>query len=103
MDASENLQTQLLDIPDEDFDAVISAARAKRETKALRAGFPSQLADLASCIRVIQPKETTNIHLKGGAYGSSFDVVERKVHLSVHLAQEGAEAIHKRLTLSLRN
>jgi hypothetical protein len=56
MDASENLQTQLLDIPDKDFDAVISAARAKRETKALRAEFPSHLADLASCIRVIRPK-----------------------------------------------
>ncbi|KIM91605.1 hypothetical protein PILCRDRAFT_810889 [Piloderma croceum F 1598] len=65
MDASENLQTQLLDIPDENFDAIISTARAKRETKALRAGFPLHLADLASYIRVIRPKRD-NKHLSQG-------------------------------------
>jgi hypothetical protein len=98
---SSELQNYLVDISDGNFETVVAAARVKRETKALRARFPPHLTDLASCLQVVRPKETTITSLGGGANGSCCTLKKYKVHLSVHLGQEDVNAIDKELTLTL--
>ncbi|KIM91690.1 hypothetical protein PILCRDRAFT_810973 [Piloderma croceum F 1598] len=92
------LTNHLSGTSDGDFGTVITV---KREANELRARFPSHLADLASRFHVLQPKETTITSQQAGGHGSCCDVEEYKVHLSVRLGKEDAEATEKELTLSL--
>jgi hypothetical protein len=92
------LTDHLFGTPDGDFGTVVTI---KRETNELRARFPSHLADLASRFHVLQPKETLFTSQQAGVNGSCCEVEEYKVHLSVRLGNEDADATEKELTLSL--
>jgi len=100
MEDSRDLQNYLSGISDEQLETVVEAERVKRETKALRGAFPSHLA---SRINVVQPKKTTTISLRGGAYGSNCSVTQHKLYLSVHPAYDDVDATDKKLNLTLCN
>lgn len=76
-------QIDLATIPENQLAEALSKVKSSRETEALRARLPAQLAPFASNITITEPIHTVSISAIDGLYYSSFGINERKIVMAV--------------------
>ena len=79
-------QIDLAAITDDQLAEMLSELKFSRETEALRARLPGQLAPFASNISITKPVQTVSISPSGGIHGCWCKIKERKICMSVNVA-----------------
>jgi hypothetical protein len=73
-------------IPEDQLAEMLSKMKSSRETEALRARLPAQLAPFASNISVVEPTQTVSVSATDGLYFCGCAVKERRIYMSVAVA-----------------
>jgi hypothetical protein len=81
--AAMSSRIDLSTIPEDQLAEALSKAKSSRETEALRARLPAQLAPFASNIAITKPIHIVSTSAIDGLYYSSFGIKERRIAMAV--------------------
>jgi hypothetical protein len=80
---SSTSQINYASMPEDQLAEMLSKVKSSRQTEALRARLPAQLAPFASNISIVEPIQTIRASPPTGVHCSSFEVKEQRICMSV--------------------